>query len=181
MIFIKKITVFALVVLLALSTGACSSKENTKESNSLTKEAVQSVVASKDIAKNVAGESKSFDNYIKLIGLSKKELISMFKEEPTVVDEGGLEFPKEGIRVWFKDYGAGPVQQVFTTKKDVEFNGAKIGDKIGSFKSAFKKIVKEDVNSAYSNFEYEEIILSVYYDSKTEITFAVYILDKEVK
>ena len=177
----KKVSVLATVVLLALSTVACASKEMTKENNSLTKETLQSVVSSKDLVKNVDGENSSFEKYIKLLGLSKKELISTLGEEPTTVDEGGLEFSKEGIRVWFKDYGAGPVQQVFTTKKDVEFNGAKIGDKISRFKSAFKKIVKEDVNSAYSNFEYEGIILSVYYDSKTEITFAVYILDKEVK
>ena len=83
--------------------------------------------------------------------------------------------------MWFKDYGAGPVQQVYTNKKDIEFNGVKIGDKISSFKNIFGKPVKEDTNSAFSNFTYKGIVLSIYYDPKTEITFAAYILDEEVK
>ena len=177
----KKIKVFVLAVVLALSTVSCTSKEITKENIPLTQETVQTVAPSKDIETEVNKENKSLENYIKLIGLSKKELISTLGEEPTKVDEGGLEFSKMGIRVWFKDYGAGPVQQVYTDKKDVEFNGVKIGDKISSFKNIFGNPVKEDTNSAFSNFTYKGVVLSVYYDPKTEITFAAYILDEEVK
>ena len=65
--------------------------------------------------------------------------------------------------------------------KDVDFNGVKIGDKISKFKSIFGKPIKEDLSSAYSNFKYKGIILSVYYDAKTQQTFAAYVLSEQVK
>jgi len=175
----KRRIVLAVVVLLVLGVGAYKLKGMNKENNVLTKETVHSFVLNKDTAKIASSENTSFENYIKLIGLSKKKIISVLAEEPTVVDEGGLEFHKTGIRVWFKDYGKGPVNQVYTDKKNVSFNGVKIGDKISSFKNVFGKVVKENTSSAYSNFEYNGIILSVYYDSKTKITFAVYVLADE--
>jgi len=52
---------------------------------------------------------------------TKKELIKTIREEPTTIDEGGVEFSTYGIRVWFEGYGTGPVQQVYTDKKDVDF------------------------------------------------------------
>lgn len=174
--FMRKLSILALIVSLSLSTVACTSKEittNTTTNSPSTAESAITSVESKEI--------NSFENYIKLIGLTKKDLISTVGEQPKKIDEGGLEFPKAGIRVWFKDYGSGPVQQVYTDKKDVEFNGVKIGDKISSFKNIFGTPVKEDTNSAFSNFNYKGIVLSVYYDPKTEITFAAYILDQEVK
>jgi len=169
----KKIVALVAVMLLVISAVVYTSMGMTKKNNSKTKETVQSHLAIKDITK--------FELYIKLIGLSKKELISTLGEEPTSIDEGGLEFAKTGIRVWFKDYGAGPVQQVYTDKKDVVFNGVKLGDKISSFKNVFGKPIKENTSSAFSNFEYKGIVLSVYYAAKTQITFAAYVLDPAVK
>ncbi len=141
----------------------------------------KNIVMTEKVVAQVDEKNNDFERYIKLIGLDKEKLISTLHEEPTTIDEGGLEFPKSGIRVWFKDYGVGPVQQVFINKNDVDFKGIKIGDKISSFKNVFGKPVNENISSGYSNFKYNEVVLSVYYDSKTEKTFAVYILDKSVK
>ena len=177
----KKIVALAAVVLLVISAVVYTSLGMTKKNNSITKETMQITLPSKDSTKNVEKKDNSFEKYIKLIGLSKKDLISTLGEQPTIVDEGGLEFKKVGIRVWFKDYGAGPVQQVYTDKKDVDFNGVKIGDKISKFKSLFGKPVKEDLSSAYSNFKYKGIVLSVYYDAKTQKTFAAYVLSEIIR
>lgn len=177
----KKIGALVAIVLLSLSAVACTSKEDTKGDSSLNKETVQVSLTSKGASEDVENRNYNFENYIKLIGLEKEKLITTIGEEPETIDEAGLEFAKAGIRVWFKDYGTGPVQQVFINKKDVDFKGVRVGDKIESFKNIFGKPVKEDISSAYSNFEYNGIVLSVYYDPKTEATFAVYILDKDVK
>lgn len=176
----KKIVALAAVVLLVISAVVYTSIGMTKKNN-LAKETMQSTMPSKDSAKNVEKKDNGFDKYIKLIGLSKKELINTLGEQPTTIDEGGLEFKKAAIRVWFKDFGSGPVQQVYTNNKDVDFNGVKIGDKISDFKKVFGKPIKEDVSSAYSNFKYKEIVLSIYYDAKTQKTFAAYVLAEAVK
>ena len=175
----KRKVVLAVVLLLVLGTGAYKINGINKDKDVFIKQTVQSSALNKDTAKIASSENTDFESYMKLIGLSKKKLISVLGEEPTTVDEGGLEFSKTGIRVWFKDYGKGPVNQVYTDKKNVSFNGVKIGDKISNFKNVFGKVVKENTSSAYSNFEYKGIILSVYYDSKTKITFAVYILSDD--
>ena len=168
------------IIILALmgvvSVGGAKSFVHISE-NTIKKDTVMT----ENVVTQVDEKNNNFENYIKLIGLDKEKLISTLGEEPNSIDEGGLEFSKSGIRVWFKDYGVGPVQQVFINKDEVDFNGVKIGDKISSFKNVFGKPVNEDISSAYSNFEYNGVVLSVYYDSKTEITFAVYILDKNVK
>ena len=113
----KKIVALAAVVLIVISAVVYTSLGMFKNNNSATKETMKTILPSKDIAKNVEKKDNSFERYIKLIGLSKKDLISNLGEQPTVVDEGGLEFKKAGIRVWFKDYGAGPVQQVYNNKR----------------------------------------------------------------
>jgi len=177
----KKTVALVVVILLTLFTVAYTSKAMTKGNNSPTEEAVQNSLLSGKSAKEVSEKNSNVDNYIKLIGLNKTELISTLGEEPTSIDEGGLQFSKSDIRVWFKDYGNGPVEQVYIDNKDVDFNGIKLGDKISSFKDEFGKSVEEHLTFAYSNFKYNGIVLSVYYDPKTETTFAVYILDKNVK
>ncbi|MGH4123242.1 MAG: hypothetical protein ACREV6_09995 [Clostridium sp.] len=176
----KKIATLAIVVLLTLFTVAYTSKAMTKGNNPPTKETVQNELPNDESAKEASEKNISFKKYIKLIGLSKKELITKLGEESTTIDEGGLEFSQLDIRVWFKDYGNGPVDQVYIDNKDVDFNGAKLGSKIGSFQSVFGKAVEEHITFAYSNFKYNGIVLSVYYDPKTETTFAAYILDKNV-
>lgn len=177
----KKIATLTIVVLLSILTVALTSNAITKESNSSTKEIVQSDLKSSETDKETSKKDTSFLNYIKLIGLNKTELVSKLGEEPTTIDEGGLEFSHLDIRVWFKDYGKGPVEQVYIDNKDVDFNGLRLGDKISSFKEEFGKPVEEHLSFAISNFKYKGIVLSVYYDPKTETTFAIYILDENVK
>ena len=46
-------------------------------------------------------DKNSFFKYINLLGLSKEKLFRNLNEESKFVDEGGLEFEKAGIRVWF--------------------------------------------------------------------------------
>jgi len=176
----KKKIVLAAMVFLTLSTISYTSYGITKGSISA-KEASKSEMLSKDSYAFVNKKNKTFVEYIKLIGLNKRELITSVGEEPTSIDEGGLEFSKIGIRVWLKGYGTGPVEQIFINKKNVDFNGAKIGDRISSFKNKFGLPVAENTGSAYSNFEYNGVVISVYYNPKTEVTFAVYILDEFVK
>ncbi|MGV8982412.1 hypothetical protein [Clostridium sp.] len=177
----KKIFAVTIVVLLSVFTIAITSNAITEGPNSNTKEIVQSDSLSSVSDKEVSKKDTSFLNYIQLIGLNKTELIAKLGDEATTIDEGGLEFSKLDIRVWFKDYGKGPVEQVYIDNKDVNFNGVRLGDKISSFKEEFGKPVEEYFSFAISNFKYKGIVLSVYYDPKTETTFAVYILDENVK
>ncbi|MGH4140270.1 hypothetical protein [Clostridium sp.] len=170
----KKIVTLTIVVLLSVFTIAITSNAITKGPNLSTKKIVQS-------DKEASPKDTSFLNYIKLIGLNKTELITKLGNESITIDEGGLEFSQLDIRVWFKDYGKGPVEQVYIDNKHVDFNGLRLGDKISSFKEEFGKPVEEHLSFAISNFKYKGIILSVYYNPKTETTFAVYILDENVK
>lgn len=117
----------------------------------------------------------NLEKYVKLIGLSKDELVNSLDENPVSIGEGGLEFSKADIRVWLKNHENGPVEQIFTQNKKIDFNGVKIGDKIYSFKKIFGEPIEDDNSSAYSNFKYNNIILSVYYNPQTKITHSVYI------
>ncbi|MBZ9633851.1 hypothetical protein [Clostridium sp. FP1] len=176
----RKIAELAIVVLLILFTVAYTSNAMTKGNNPRSKETVQKALPYDESAKEAPEKNISFKNYIKLIGLRKKELIAKLGEKSTTIDDGGLEFSQLDIRVWFKNYGNGPVEQIYIDNKDIDFNGAKLGSKIGSFQSVFGKAVEEHTTFAYSNFKYNGIVLSIYYDPKTETTFAAYILDENI-
>jgi bla regulator protein BlaR1 len=118
----------------------------------------------------------SFQQYFDLLGASKDTLLETLKEEPSKIDEGGLEFKENGIRIWFNaEYTA--VSQVFTDRADIDFNGAKIGDKIDSFKEAFGEPVSD--NNGDMHFKYDSGFISVNYDTQTEATFAVYLLSED--
>lgn len=112
--------------------------------------------------------------YIGLLGLSKEKLISTLKENPSPVDEGGLEFKKAGIRVWFDSKNFAQVEQIFIIRKDINLNSAKIGDSISKFKEVFGNPISDKNGDAH--FKYNGIFLSVNYDAKTGETFGVYIL-----
>ncbi|MCM1988562.1 hypothetical protein [Oceanirhabdus seepicola] len=134
--------------------------------------------------KNLNDENKenqtsdnNYETYLKLIGLNKEELISTLEEEPSPIDEDGLEFSAAEIRVWFDINGQDSVSQIFTQNKEIDFNGVKIGAKISDFKNIFGEPIEEDRSSAYSNFKYNDIVLSVYYNSETQETFSIYILN----
>lgn len=119
----------------------------------------------------------SFEKYLKYLGLSKENLISTLNEKPTTVDEGGLEFKEAGIRIWFDPNTFTKVSQVFTQREDIDFNGVKIGDKIDEFKKAFGEPVSD--NNGDMHFKYDNAYISVNYDTKTNVTFAVYLLSED--
>ena len=124
-----------------------------------------------------ADPDKSMEKYINLLGLSKDELIKALDETPDSTDEGGLEFKKADIRVWFEGKDIRTVSQVFTQRKDIDFKGAKIGDKLDKFKEAFGKPVSDANGDAH--FKYEDLFLSINYDTGSGETFAVYLLEKD--
>lgn len=125
---------------------------------------------------NEASNDNSFTHLENLLGLSKDELISKLGDEYNKVDEGGLEFTKTGIRVWFDDKSI--TNQVYTNSPEINFDGTKIGDSIDSFINVFGEAVSN--NNGNALFKYEDNYLSVYYDTNTTITFAVYFLTEEV-
>lgn len=118
----------------------------------------------------------ALSDYIKLLGLNKKELIDALGEKPGAADEGGLDFAKAGVRVWF-DSESGTADQIFTANKDVDFGGVKIGDPIKKFEETFGKPVSD--KNGDMHFRYGDVFLSVNYDTSTKETFALYILAKD--
>lgn len=136
---------------------------------------------SKNVVSNSNNGTNSFEKYFRLIGMSKEKLISTLNEQPVSVDESGLEFKKNGVRVWF-DYSNGIiVNQIYIEKSDVNYNGVRIGDTISNFKKVFGKPEREDTSSAYCNFEYNGMFLNVSYDPKTQKTISVYIMKNNFK
>ncbi|EXG86289.1 hypothetical protein K413DRAFT_3115 [Clostridium sp. ASBs410] len=121
-------------------------------------------------------EVSSFEIYFNLLGLSKQELNNSISEKPEPVDEGGLEYKETGIRVWFNS-DTGIVNQVFTQREDLDFKGAKIGDKAESFQNAFGEPISDQNGDMH--FKYKDGYISVIYDTQTGITFAVYLLNED--
>jgi len=118
----------------------------------------------------------SFELYFDLLGSSKQDLINDISEKPESVDEGGLEFKETGIRVWFNT-DTDVVNQVFTQREDLDFKGAKIGDKVESFQNAFGEPISDQNGDMH--FKYKEGYISVIYDTQTQNTFAVYLLSED--
>lgn len=110
-----------------------------------------------------------------LLGLTKDELQQEIMEEPSIVDEGGLEFKNYGIRAWFDTDSK--VSQIYLLNKEIELNGVKTGDKIAEFKKAFGEPIKDEYGDAH--FKYKNYYLSVGYDTKTQETFSVYLLKED--
>ncbi|MVX66462.1 hypothetical protein GKZ28_22565 [Clostridium chromiireducens] len=129
-----------------------------------------------EVTKSDDGKN-NFTEYINLLGLSKEKLISKLNENPSSVGEGGLEFKKAGIRVWFDQKNNDQVEQIFTMRNDLNLNGVKIGDKISKFKEVFGNPVSDKNGDAH--FKYNNIFLSINYDTKTEQAYAVYILKND--
>lgn len=121
-------------------------------------------------------EITSFERYFDLLGSGKQDLINDISEKPESVDEGGLEFKETGIRVWFHT-DTSIVNQVFTQREDLDFKGAKIGDKIESFQKAFGESIRDQNGDMH--FKYKDGYISVIYDTQTKITFAVYLLSED--
>lgn len=146
---------------------------------------IPSTTGTKDEPKGISDETdkavspndtdvNSLTYYIGLLGLSKDELPGKINETPVSADEGGQEFEKAGIRVWFDDTS---VSQIFTQRKDIDINGVNIGDKIDKFKEKFGEPVSD--KNGDMHFKYKDVFLSVNYDTKSRDTFALYILKKD--
>ena len=145
--------------------------ENKKQSNS--ENIILQNNKSTDNSKIDAGKM-NFKDYISLLGLSKEKLLSTFNEKPNPVDEGGLEFKKAAIRVWFDKKSYTQVDQILFMGKDINLNGVKIGENISRFKEVFGSPLSDRNGDAH--FKYNGIFLSINYDTNTRETYAVYIL-----
>lgn len=165
-----KLIVFVLIAVMGVSvmTGCMGGKtvsEDTREGQKSAEQSLDQIPQTTSI---------NFEKYVGFIGLDKESLIKQIGEEPTIIDEGGLDFAKLGIRAWFKD---GRVSQIFTQNTDVDFNGAKIGDSIERFTEAFGPSISDQNGDMH--FKYNDIFLSVNYDTDTRKTIAAYILAED--
>lgn len=168
----KKITAICSALLLSLSMIGCTAKQQVGLSSGVSKDTSDISQKTKETEKE---EKNTVDKYTKLIGLTRDEILKKLSENPNLVDEGGLEFQSAGIRVWFGEDGK-TANQVFMNSKDIDFNGARVGENVEKFKSIFGKPVLEDKESAYINFDYKGLVLHVPYDSKTQKVIAVYLV-----
>lgn len=173
-----------------LAKGEAENKEIVAEKTSENKEiGTTAIKEQNDSIKPIQKDNKSVEisesrdkksnliEYIGLIGLSKEKLISTLEEKPSLIDEGGLEFKKTGIRVWLDKKNNTQVEQVLVMRNDIDLNGAKIGDKISKFKEVFGNTISDKNGDAH--FKYNDIFLSVNYDTTTGETYGVYILKND--
>jgi len=175
-------TAFAALLALCLTLSACAEKSAgaspamTPETSAVPSGQVENTFSASPAASaEAAGDSTAY--YISLLGLSKEEITAKIGEEPSDVDEGGLEFKNAGIRVWFDGNENRTVSQVFTARKDISLNGAVIGDKIDAFKKAFGTPLSD--KNGDMHFAYKGAYLSVIYDTASGDTAAVYILKND--
>lgn len=171
----KKIITICIAVSLGLSMIGCTNKQESSVEKEEIKQEITSAEASQETKETKEEEKKTLKKYVKLLGLSREEIIDAMGEEPRVVDEGGLEFSNAKIRVWCMEDGK-TVDQIFIDDSEVDFNGARLGGNIEDFKNIFGEPVLENTQPAYCNFDYEGLVLHVSYDSSTKKVFAVYIL-----
>lgn len=158
----------------SVENTANSSEENGNTINSAS--TVENSAGEETGETNVStGEENNLDKLIGLLGLTKEEISKELGEEPSKIDEGGLEFINYGIRVWF-DEGA-KVNQIFLLAGDIDLKGVKAGDTISAFKEVFGDPVKD--NNGDAHFKYGDIYLSVNYEKDTLKTYGIYILSED--
>lgn len=176
----------ALLLFSMLEISGCSIKESdrtagsTKESTapSITQtEAVKESSTAEAITTATENESARLDGYIGLLGLTKEELVKNLGEEPEKIDEGGLEFKKAGIRIWFDQTNYKTVEQIFVMNPDFDIHGVKLGEKIDKFKEVLKDPVSDQNGDAH--FKYNDIYLSINYDTNTQVTYGLYLLKND--
>ena len=176
----------ALLLISMLGISGCSIKESdrtagsTKESTapSITQtEAVKESSTAEAITTATENESARLDGYIGLLGLTKEELVKNLGEEPEKIDEGGLEFKKAGIRIWFDQTNYKTVEQIFVMNPDFDIHGVKLGEKIDKFKEVLKDPVSDRNGDAH--FKYNDIYLSINYDTNTQVTYGLYLLKND--
>ncbi|MCY1713651.1 hypothetical protein [Caproiciproducens galactitolivorans] len=156
-------------------TASGSATDNSASSDAETTEGVPPVQSTQNAPAESGDKTleNTLDGYVKLLGLDKDELVKAVGEKPDSSDEGGQDFKKADIRVWF-DAKSGTVNQLFTQNKDIDLNGVKIGDTIDKFEEVFGKPVSD--RNGDIHFKYNDIFLSLNYDTTTKETFALYLL-----
>lgn len=176
----------ALLLISMLEISGCSIKEtdrtagSTKESTapSITQtEAAKESTAAEVITTAAEDESARLDGYIGLLGLTKEELVKNLGEEPEKIDEGGLEFKNAGIRIWFDQTNYKTAEQIFVMDPDFDIQGVKLGEKIDKFKEVLKDPVSDRNGDAH--FKYNDIYLSINYDTNTQVTYGLYLLKND--
>lgn len=180
----------ALLLFSMLEISGCSIKEtdrtagSTKESEAVkessTAEAIsttEAITTTEAISTAAENESALLDRYIGLLGLTKEELVKNLGEEPEKIDEGGLEFKKAGIRIWFDQINFKTAEQIFVMDPDFDIHGVKLGEKIDKFKEVLKDPVSDRNGDAH--FKYNDIYLSINYDTNTQVTYGLYLLKND--
>jgi len=125
-----------------------------------------------DTAALFSSMSENVDKYRVLIGLKQLRIEAMFDEAPEDINDSGIEFEHSGIRIWFDEVN-GRAVHVMILSKDVDFNGARIGDSEQAFDDAFEKVVDNHPGSGYKDYEYVDLVLRLYYDAASGKTEAV--------
>ena len=180
------LTLGSMILILASLAGlsGCNSGELPRETAANTESTLQSTPdgtnQESDKPENEStakADDSSLEGYIGLLGLDKEKLAETLKETPGSVDEGGLEFKKAGIRVWFDPENGTSAHQIYTDREDIDLKGVKIGDKIDQFKETFGEPVSD--RNGDMHFKYKDVFLSVNYDTSTGETFALYVLKED--
>lgn len=175
----KKAIVLVMVVLMMTAVIGCSKEESVSNEtvvieNEDVNVEVQVTKVEEQVANTEEVENKTLAYYAGLIGMGRESLIEKMNEEPTVVDEGGLEFEKGGFRAWF--FGDnGTVDQLYFFDQEIDYNGAKVGDSIDVFEEKFGEPTVLDLGSSYMNFDYEGYVLNVTFD-ESSVVRVVYLL-----
>ncbi len=181
----------ALLLFSILGVSGCSIKqtdrtagsrnESTAPSITQTEAATESSTAAEittaAVTTSAENESARLDRYIGLLGLTKEELVNNLGEEPEKIDEGGLEFKKAGIRIWFDQTNYKTAEQIFVMDPDFDIHGVKLGEKIDKFKEVLKDPVSDRNGDAH--FKYNDIYLSINYDTNTQVTYGLYLLKND--
>lgn len=176
----------ALLLFSMLEVSGCSIKQtdrtagSTKESTAPSISQTESVKESSPAAvTTTAAENDSalLERYIGLLGLTKEELVTNLGEEPEKIDEGGLEFKKAGIRIWLDQTNYKTAEQIFVMDPDFDIHGVKLGEKIDKFKEVLKDPVSDRNGDAH--FKYNDIYLSINYDTSTQVTYGLYLLKND--
>jgi hypothetical protein len=142
-----------------------------------TEDGALKISAISELQEESTAEFPAFPALIKLLGLTKDELLAAVPETPEPVDEGGFGFDKAGVRVWFDEETHTVVAQVLIMSDQIDIEGAKVGDPYDDFKAIFGEPVSDENGDAH--FKYGEIYLSVVRDTNTGTVVGVYILAED--
>lgn len=181
----------ALLLFSILGVSGCSIKQTDRTADSRNESTVPSItqteaatesstaaeITTAAVTTSAENESARLDRYIGLLGLTKEELVNNLGEEPEKIDEGGLEFKKAGIRIWFDQTNYKTAEQIFVMDPDFDIHGVKLGEKIDKFKEVLKDPVSDRNGDAH--FKYNDIYLSINYDTNTQVTYGLYLLKND--